>query len=205
MQKPSKNLRKMFEYIMRKTVQPSFRFSPATSIENKLDECCEALAVHYGKMSPERMVDFCVYQIYKGDRLLKTKGIHFKATNYLGATAISKFVERNLNGKFYEDQWLGSFGLCRDKLISLLDDRTNHPLYKFIYPEYEDRTKLRAVSTEAGYYICFSSTLLWTPMSRACKICTFVDRCKYRTAKRFPELYRLRMAEFDDRKEVLDE
>ena len=67
-------------------------------------------------------------------------------------------------------------------------------------PEYEETTKRRALSTTIGYYICASSTLLWNPFSPSCQRCTKKEVCLERTRLNYPELYRLRIEEFNKKK-----
>jgi len=75
-------------------------------------------------------------------------------------------------------------------------DKSNHPLAAFIYPEYEEITKMRMHNSEVGFYICQVSTLLWTPFSKACCSCEHQDRCKSITGKKYDELYRIRIEEY---------
>ena len=60
------------------------------------------------------------------------------------------------------------FGLSRHDLARAVEDRRSHPFGRFIYPEYEETTKRRLLSTEAGYLVCALSTLMWTPFSPSC-------------------------------------
>ena len=84
-----------------------------------------------------------------------------------------------------------------DRLLALIADRRKHPLYKFIFPQYEESTKSRALNTDVGYYICGQSTLLWTPFSVSCQQCVKAEACKQRTRQAYPELYRIRTEEFN--------
>ena len=59
-------------------------------------------------------------------------------------------------------------------------------------PEYEETTKRRQHSTEAGYLVCALSTLMWTPFSPSCSKCAKAEPCRRRTQARYPELYRIR-------------
>ena len=114
--------------------------------------------------------------------------IRQKALERYGATGKAK--------KYYEDKWLRECDLSRSMLLSLIENRKKHPLFKFLHPNYEDVTKMRMLSSEVGYYICAVSTLLWTPFSPACRDCLKSDLCKERTRSRYPELYRIRLEEF---------
>lgn len=81
----------------------------------------------------------------------------------------------------------------RGGLLHEVRDRSQHPLAKFLYPEYEDATKRRRIGTEAGLYVCCLSTLLWTPLSPVCQECAMAGKCREMTRERYPELYRLRV------------
>ena len=95
-------------------------------------------------------------------------------------------------GRYREDRWLKSFGLSRHDLARAVEDRRSHPFGRFIYPEYEETTKRRLLSTEAGYLVCALSTLMWTPFSPSCSKCAKAEPCRRRTQARYPELYRIR-------------
>ena len=46
----------------------------------------------------------------------------------------------------------------------------------------------------------YLSTLMWSPFSPACQICTNVEKCKQETAIKYPELYRIRLEEYGERR-----
>ena len=84
------------------------------------------------------------------------------------------------------------FRAVRHDLARAVEDRRSHPFGRFIYPEYEETTKRRLLSTEAGYLVCALSTLMWTPFSPSCSKCAKAEPCRRRTQARYPELYRIR-------------
>ena len=92
----------------------------------------------------------------------------------------------------------------RARLLALIADRRKHPLYKFIFPQYEESTKSRALNTDVGYYICGQSTLLWTPFSVSCQQCAKAEACKQRTRQAYPELYRIRTEEFNQNEIIIE-
>ena len=104
--------------------------------------------------------------------------------------------------RYREELWLGSFSLSREELAASVEDRSRHPFSRFVYPEYEETTKRRLLSTEAGYAVCGASTLLWTPFSPSCRRCAHAGRCRRRTEALYPELYRLRREAWTKRQEV---
>lgn len=197
MQSKSKLISRLFVLLMRLTVQPSFTMPGGRVAEKQIDDALDYLTKHYGEVGPQRIVDYCVCQIYMISQFGTDYMLRWKLSHSFGAKALTRFVTRKPGQKYYEDRWLAGFKLTRKELLHHIEDRSTHPLFKFIYPEYEDATKRRALSSMVGYYICGVSTLLWTPFSDACQSCTKSKICKIRTQKLYPEIYRLRIAEFN--------
>nr|DAP23305.1 MAG TPA: hypothetical protein [Caudoviricetes sp.] len=115
------------------------------------------------------------------------------APHSFGRKALERFARNTSTHRYWEDRWLKEHGLSRGGLLHEVRDRSQHPLAKFLYPEYEDATKCRRIGTEAGLYVCSLSTLLWTPLSPVCRECTMAEKCREMTCERYPELYRLRV------------
>ena len=109
-----------------------------------------------------------------------------------GRKAADRYLHSGKERRYWEDRWLKGFGLSRDSLIQVVENRCGHPFRRFIYPEYEEITKRRLLSSEAGYLVCALSTLMWTPFSPSCSKCAKADPCRRRTEARYPELYRIR-------------
>lgn len=182
---------KAFTLLARRTLAPTFRFPGGQAASDAVSACLAALAPE-GRMSDERIVDFCVCQAYAASRFGKGYLPHWKVSHSFGKKALERFAREKKGLRYYEDAWLASHRTSREELLYLIRDRTRHPQAKFIYPEYEDRTKERALGTEAGYWICAVSTLLWTPLSPVCRRCGNSKACEERTRLTYPELYRLR-------------
>lgn len=199
MQERSKSASRLFSMLMRITVEASFSMPGGRLSEKRIDDAMNHLARHYGEVGRERIVDYCVCQVYRLSGFGAGYLLKWKLSHSFGEKAVTRFVTRNVGQKYYEDRWLKSHGLTREKLLRHIEDRSVHPMYKFIYPEYEDITKHRAISSAVGYYICGVSTLLWTPFSEVCRECSKAESCKVRTQKLYPELYRLRVAEYNER------
>lgn len=196
MQEKSKLISRLFVLLVRLSVQSTFAMPGGRLAEKQIDDALDYLTKHYGEVGLERIVDYCVCQVrqiseYGADYLPK-----WKLPHSFGIKALTRFVARKPGQKYYEDRWLANFNLTREDLLREIEDRSVHPLFRFIYPDYEDSTKRRALSTEVGYYICGVSTLLWTPFSSVCRSCVKSKACKVRTQKLYPEIYRLRVAEF---------
>lgn len=196
MQENCKLASRLFTVLMRRSVFPAFAFPGGKVAERRMDACLNYLAAHYGMVGLERIVDFCVCQVYAVSRFTPEYLLKWKLSHSFGERACVRFVTRKPGQKYYEDRWLKGYGLDREQLQNMIEDRSVHPFYRFIYPSWEDHTKRRAVSTEAGYFICAASTLLWTPFSPVCGLCSLSESCQTRTRHLYPELYRIRIAEY---------
>lgn len=196
MQEKSKLISRLFVLLMRLTVQSTFTMPGGRLAEKQIDDALDYLTKHYGEVGLERIVDYCICQVFAISKFDNNYLLRWKSSHSFGAKALTRFVTRRPGQKYYEDKWLSGFRLTREILLREIEDRSTHPLFKFIYPDYEDATKRRALSSVVGYYICGASTLLWTPFSEVCQSCTKSEACKVRTQKLYPEIYRLRVAEF---------
>ena len=191
-EKEIKNVIQVFTIIMRQAVSPGFVFPCGGIAARCVTNCIEKLEKEYTGLSQERIVDYCVCQAYAIARFPEEYIKRWKASHSFGKKALARFAGAKQPHRYYEDKWLKTNGLNRNYLLESIRDKSKHPLYKYIYYEYEDNTKARICNTEAGYYICGISTLLWTPLSPICRICVKAEKCKERTKKMYPELYRLR-------------
>ena len=191
-EKKIKDFVQVFTIIMRHAVSPEFTFPGGGIAARCVANCIEQLEKEYIQLSQERIVDYCVCQTYAISRFSKEYMTRWKAGHSFGAKAFSRFKRTRQACKYYEDRWLHANRLSRSFLLESIQDKSKHPLYKYVYPDHEDRTKSRACGTDAGYYICGISTLLWTPLSPICRKCIKAGKCKERTKKMYPELYRHR-------------
>lgn len=184
---------------MKRMVNPSFKIpNPNGGIAMRtINQCLDSLEKNFGdEISRDRIVDFCICQAYRVYCVDTKHTEKWGVQQYFGNKAIESFISTNKNRKYYEDKWLGN-ELPRIKLLSLIADRKEHPQFKFIFPKYEENTKKRMINTDVGYYICGQSTLLWTPFSPTCQQCIKAEICKKRTQQSYPELYRIRIEEFN--------
>lgn len=185
--------RRVFTLLMRETGWTNFRFPGGSQSDGVVSTCLTALEQQYGEVNSERLVDFCVCQGYALSGYGTEYRCRWKVSHSFGRKAITRFSESHAGQRYYENQWLKENGVSRSSLQACIADRSTHPFERFVYPEYEDHTKLRLLSTEAGFAVCGLSTLLWTPFSPACRKCLQSESCRRRTEKCFPELYRLRL------------
>jgi hypothetical protein len=184
---------RVFSFLVREMVEPSFRFPGGGIAQRQISDYLEKLDDGTGSLSHEKVVDFCVCQVYSiafyGEGYLA----RWKPSHSFGKKALVRFSQNTQAHRYYEDKWLAGKGFSRAALLDLFRDRSVHPLAKFIYPEAEDRTKRRLRSSEAGLYICSVSTLMWTPYSPVCTVCPGGEACREMTRRRYPELYRIRV------------
>lgn len=193
-EKKTKEMMKVFAFLMNR-VYPGFAFPGGAASRRAVASCLRSLESS-GQPDAERMVDFCVCQVYALSNFGEEYKNRWRVTHSFGKKALRRYAESKREVRYYEDKWLYGNELSRELLCELIRDRTFHPQAKFIYPRYEDRTKKRLVGTALGYYICGASTLLWTPFSPVCADCPKAAACEQRTRTAYPELYRIRVEEF---------
>lgn len=153
----------------------------------------------YAGMADDRIVDFVVYQVYRyRDMIAEYPHTRWQLSWFFSDNAVAKYKSQFLSeeGKsgmnYYIDQWLREGELDRQMLSDMLADPTQHRLAKFIYQEGEEMTKKRFLNTEMGMMMCLQSTTGWTPKSPTCQQCQYTSRCMEESAKRYPEIIRLR-------------
>lgn len=186
---------RVFTFLMREAIDPGFRFPGGGLAQKTIADCVEKLDEGTGKLSREKVVDFCICQVYAITFYDKQYLSRWKVAHSFGSKALERFRSTHRARKYYEDIWLNKLGISRTGLVDIIRDRSQHPLTKFIYPEYEDSTKARKVGTEAGLYVCSVSTLMWTPFSPVCSVCDQAMVCQQMTREQYPELYRIREEE----------
>lgn len=185
------NLQRLFTLLMRQTLWPGFRFPGGGAAGRALTRCEEALERAHGALSAERMADFCICQAYAASGYGEEYRRRWRPAHSFGTKALDRFAATNPARRYYEDRWLYGYGLTREGLADEAGSG-EHPMTRFVCPAWEEQTKRRLLSTEAGYMVCGSSTLLWAPQSPACCKCQSSVRCRERTRRLYPELYRLR-------------
>lgn len=144
-------------------------------------------------ISDQKIVSYCVYNVHRMTQIRSDYLDFFKPAQIFGQAGVNKFLQSSVGSRYYEKLYLSSIGVTIDELMMLIVDKDKHPHAQYIYPEYEDRTKKRALNTDAGLYLCVQSTLLWAPKSPVCKECKFVDKCKDILKNKYSELYRIRI------------
>lgn len=188
---------RLFSYIVRQTILSSFSFPGGGVSYGSVSTCLDSLEkLNKGTLSQERITDFCISQVYAISGFNEDYFRKWKASHSFGKKAIERFINTNRKKKYFEDIWLKKYDLSRNGLLELYRDKKDHPLSKFIYPEYEEVTKSRLLNTEAGYCICQLSTLLYTPFSPTCRACEYSTKCEAVIKQKYQELYRIRIESY---------
>ncbi len=134
MQSNSKLMSRLFTVLMRRTVLPGFVFPGGKVAERRVDACLEYLSLTFGTVGLERIVDFCICQVYAVSRFTPDYLLKWKLSHSFGERACVRFVTRKPGQKYYEDRWLKEHSLTREYLLGLIEDRQVHPYYRFINP-----------------------------------------------------------------------
>lgn len=193
--------RRVFTRIVKKTVWSDFTLPRGGRTQKQLGDCFLKLSDALGIIGTERLADFCICQAYALSRYEAAYRCRWNIAHSFGDKAIKRYMESGDRQRSYEDRWLRGFRLSRKDMAVLVADRSKHPFAAFIYPEYEEHTKRRLLSTEAGYIICGASTLMWTPFSPSCRECCSAALCRKRTEAFNCELYRIRCEAWSKRQE----
>ncbi|MBF0648605.1 hypothetical protein IR083_07220 [Dysgonomonas sp. GY75] len=188
---------RVFTYLIKKSIADRFVFPGGGLAHKTLNSCLGSLEkIYMSDLSEERLLDYCICQVFAMSDFSKSYIDKWKASHSFGKKAIERFCQNTKHKRFFEDKWLDRYNLSRLALLNYFGDKKEHPLAKFIYPEYEEITKKRLLNLDAGFYICQLSTLLWTPFSGACRQCRHEGRCREITKRKYEELYRIREKEY---------
>ena len=174
------------------TVWDNFKFPKGGQVARVLGECYDALSKEY-RIGYDRLVDFCICQVSAISRYRDSYRGRWNITHSFGAKAQCRYRQYNKSHRYSDTQWLARHKLSKESLVSLIRDRSHHPLERYIYPQYEEVTKRKWHSSDYGYVICGASTQMWTPFSPTCQKCTKASLCRERTEHVLHELYRLRI------------
>lgn len=182
-----KNLKAVYTEIIKKLVNPTFKFSEGGATQKTLAKFLDLMEKEYGTVTEERLVDVCINIAYIYRNKLQPVKTMF------GASSLKRFVQSKRGQRYYENEWLSEKEITRDDLLSIIANRKEHPLAEYIYMPSEEPRKFRLHNLRAGYAICQTSTLGWSPLSTACSTCDFAEQCKDATSQKYPELFRIRI------------
>ena len=112
---------RVFTVLMRQ-LSPRFSFPKGGVAAKTVSSCLDSLEAAYSVgLSPERIVDYCVCQVYAASRY--DKGYvtgKWNITHSFGKKALERFKETGKAKKYYEDKWLRECALSRSMLLSLI-------------------------------------------------------------------------------------
>ena len=185
--KQLKQLKTVYSEIVKKLVDPSFKFSEGGATTRVLNKFLSNVAETFGAVTEQRLVDLCVFLAYT------YRSKRFSISAIFGNASLNRFNQRKRGQCFYENEWLNKKGLTRANLLKLIDYKERHPLADYIYLPVEEPRKERLHNQRSGFIACQVSTTGWSPLSSACNECSFVDECKRETERKYPELYRIRL------------
>lgn len=186
-EKAVKSLKTIFTAIIKRLVDSSFKISEGGATARALTNFIGLVNKEFGSLNEERLVDICVFIAYAyRDKLLPIRSM-------FGQAMLKRYQSHKRGQRFYENAWLEEAGVTRAQLIAMIADRSAHPQAEFMYMPSEECRKKRLLNTRAGYIMCQVSTLGWSPLSEACRSCTFVQDCQKETERKYPELYRIRL------------
>lgn len=187
---------RIFTHLMRDTINRNFVFPGGGIAKKTVGNCIDSLENAYkGELTIERLIDFCVCQVYSVSQYNKDLLKRWNVSHSFGNKAFLRFCQYTKGKRYFEDVWLKDKNLSRSDLLDLFREKKSHPLQKFVNPEYEESTKKRMLNSEVGFYICRISTLLWNPFSESCGVCKSAEQCKQVLQLKYSELYRLRIEE----------
>lgn len=186
----------VFQEITRRAYDNQEPFPGGGQVHRSMVKFVTMMSKEYGEISDERVVDYCIALLHY------RKGREYVRINLVfGPKSIERYKGFSKGKRYFEDEWLESFGLSRGKLLAGIADRSRHNHSKYIYIASEDITKERAVTLGLAPFLCYRTSTMWTPFSPVCLKCGFQGECADETKRLFPEIYRLRKEEWQKNKE----
>lgn len=130
--------RRLFTRLLRAAVWPDFQFPSGGKADRQLSACFDLLCREAGSVSPERLSDFCICQVYALSGYAPSYRGKWNISHSFGRKAADRYLHSGKERRYWEDRWLKGFGLSRDSLTQAVENRRGHPFGRFIYPEYEE-------------------------------------------------------------------
>lgn len=197
----------MIEVLIRRTINPKYKFTQSDFVAMRLEQGLNKLLPKLFAMSDlddERIIDYLVYQIY----LRRTAIEEGKWTpSWLFSDfALAKYKKQFIDedGKsgmnYYIDKWLDEYELSRGELLKMIAKPKPSRLRSMVYMENEEQIKQRFLNTPEGLALCQQSTTGWSPLSATCGKCNNWVDCGKITAKKYPELMRFRKEVYGNQK-----
>lgn len=198
LQERTVKIRQMIETVVKRTIDPKWRFTQSGVVALYLQNGVEQLPALFGvsDIDDERIVDYIVYQIYRYRTSIANGSWQY--TYLFSQAALEKYRNQFLSadGKsgmnYYINQWLDDVELSRGQLTLMIAKPKPDPLKQMVYLASEEPIKRRFLNTEDGLVLCQRATTGWSPLSEACGQCDNWVECGKMTAKKYPELMRYR-------------
>lgn len=180
---------KIFHAIVTKLIYPEYKLPKGGEPTRIIKTALNRLEKKFGALTPQRIADYVICSAYP----FKDRGSDWKLNQVFGPKSMERY-NSDKGRVHFENKWLASGdAINRTSLALMLVDKSEHPKAKFIYVPSEEGTKLRLLNRDVGFVICQTSTLGWSPLSEACTQCSFIEKCKQETQKKYPEIFRLRI------------
>lgn len=200
-------IRRLIETIIRRAIVPQWSFTQNGRALVYMSQGLTKLPGLFGvdKIEDARIVDYIVYQIYRSRKSIEQNSWRYEWL--FSDNAIDKYRKQFLieNAKsgmnYYIDRWLDEYEMSRNQLVSIIADPKTSPLRHMVYIESEEPIKQRFLNTPEGLSLCQAATTGWSPLSFSCGRCDNWVECGKLTAKKYPELMRLRKEIHYGRKE----
>lgn len=197
----------MIETVVKRTIDPKWRFTQSGVAALYIQSGLQQLPALFGfsDIDDERIVDYLVYQLYRQRTSLESGSWSY--TYLFSQSALDKYRKQflSVDGKsgmnYYINQWLDEAELSRGQLTAMIAKPKPNPLRKMIYLASEESIKKRFLNTVDGLVLCQRATTGWSPLSETCGRCDNWADCGKMTAKKYPELMRLRKEVYHGRKE----
>ena len=207
LQERTVKIRQMIETVVKRTIDPKWRFTQSGVAAFYLQNGVEQLPTLFGvsDIDDERIVDYIVYQIYRYRTAIANGSWQY--TYLFSQAALEKYRNQFLSAdgrsgmNYYINQWLDEVELSRGQLTLMIAKPKPDPLKQMVYLASEEPIKRRFLNTDDGLVLCQRATTGWSPLSEACGQCDNWVECGKMTAKKYPELMRYRKEIYHGRKE----
>lgn len=207
LQERTTKVRGMIETVIRRTVDPKWKYTQSGMAALQLQSGLELLPKLFGgvEVADERVVDFIVYQIYRNRQYIENGRWNpswIFSNNALEKYKVQFMDEKGKSGmRYYIDKWLDEYELSRGQLVSMIAKQKPNPLRNMVYMESEEPIKRRFFNTEMGFVLCQQHTTGWSPLSDSCTKCNRWVECGKLTAEKYPELMRFRKEAYGNKKD----
>ena len=114
--------RRLFTRLLRAAVWPDFQFPSGGKADRQLSACFDLLCREAGTVSPERLSDFCICQVYALSGYAPSYRGKWNISHSFGRKAADRYLHSGKERRYWEDRWLKGFGLSRDSLTQAVEN-----------------------------------------------------------------------------------